>query len=693
VGKTQTAIRYAEEHRAEYRAVLWTGADSREALVSGFAAIAELLELPESKSRDQALAVDAVKRWLKAKSGWLLIFDNADDLRLAAEFMPRDRKGHVLLTTQAHATGTLAQRLEVCQMDEKEGALLLLRRAGILEKGAKLSDAEESDRELAQKIAGKLGGLPLALDQAGAYLEETGSGLGDYLALYQQRSAELLREQRGLGSEHPSVDATFWLSFEKVEKTNPAAGALLRLCAFLEPDAIPEEIFSQGASELGPILGQAAAAPFLLDRAIEATSTYSLLRRDAKSRTVSVHRLIQAVIKNRMDSGEQREWAERTVRAVNRAFPYVELSRWAYCERILPHAMACREIIDQWQLENPEAGRLLNQLGFYLSERSRFQNVEQILQRALEIREKLGVPERLQTLNNLAGFYRAHRRYDRAAQLYQSALTMLGEPEPAPQQARNGDEAEVPPQAAPLSPRAIYPRWQEPWDSKLGSEHPDLAWLLNNLAEVYREQGKYAEAEPLYRRALEIREQTHEGGHASVASILSNLGQLYTSQGRYSDAERLHRRALEIRQNSLNAEAPNVALSLFDLAELYRVQAKYGDAEPLFAHARKIFEAAVGPDHTDLAATLNNLALLYADQERYSEAEALYEQSQAILEKSLGPRDPDVATVIENRAALLVRTHRERQAEEFKMRAQRIRSQHRDGAAGRNPTVSADSPP
>jgi hypothetical protein len=156
--------------------------------------------------------------------------------------------------------------------------------------------------------------LPLALDQAGAYIEETGGGLLKYLNLYQTHATELLRRRGTLASDHPDpVAATWALSFEKIEQANPAAAELLRFCAFLRRDQIPEEVFSKGAPELGPVLERVGADAFVLDGAIVELLKYSLVRRDPNASTLEIHRLVQAVLKGGMDEATQRLWAERAV--------------------------------------------------------------------------------------------------------------------------------------------------------------------------------------------------------------------------------------------------------------------------------------------------------------------------------------------------------------------------------------------
>ena len=179
------------------------------------------------------MIIEAVKRWLALHGRWLLIFDNVDDIKLVSPFLPARSHGHVLLTTQAQALSRIARKVAVDVMTPEEGALFLLRRANIIEPDAQLDSVDETDRAQAIAIAELLGSLPLALDQAGAYIEETASSLSDYITLYNTERAQLLRERGGFALDHPESVVTTWqLSFEKISATNPAAGDLLRFFAY-----------------------------------------------------------------------------------------------------------------------------------------------------------------------------------------------------------------------------------------------------------------------------------------------------------------------------------------------------------------------------------------------------------------------------------------------------------------------------
>lgn len=608
VGKSHTAAHYAYLHRDEYKAVLWSGADSEKTLVSSFAALAKLLDLPQKDAQDQNLAVAAVRQWLKDNGDWLLILDNVEDLKVAADFIPPQAKGHVIFTTQAQSAGAVAQPIEIGQMESSEAALLILRRTRRIDK------ATLQERSKAEEIASALDNLPLALDQAGAYVEESGCSLTDYLTFYRKQPLELLKARGWTAQDHRDpVALTVALSFDKVERADPAAAELLCLCAFLHPDAIPEDIFAKGASELGPVFQPVAADPFRLNEAIRQILRYSLLRRDSDHKTVSIHRLVQTVLSKGMPKDNQRVWAERAVRAVNLAFPAVAFENWAQCEQLLPHALACARLIVQENFSFLQAAHLLTKAGAYLHQRTNYQEAEPLLLRSLAIREMELGPEHLDvaaSLNGLVLLYNEQGRYG---------------------------------EAEPLCVRALAIR-----EKSLGPEHPDVAQSLQNLASLHNWQGRYSEAEPLHQRSLAIREKTLGMEHLDVAGGLTELALLYYWQGRYNEAEQINRRALAIREKALGPEHPDVAGSVQNLALMYDLQGRYAEAEPLYRRSLATWEKAFGFDHPETATALNNLAMFCDQQGKYGEAEPLFLRALAMYESVLGPDHPHVARCLNN---------------------------------------------
>ena len=682
IGKTQTAFEYAYRYHADYQAVLWVKADTYETLGSDFVNIARLLQLPEQNEQDQRHTVDAVKHWLEVHTAWLLIFDNVEDLAMVNDFIPPASKGHILLTTRTQAVGTIAQRIDLEKMEAEEATLFLLRRTKMLERTARLEDASAADSIEARDIVRAMDGLPLALDQAGAYIEETACSLYDYFDHYRRQRSTLLDLRGYYASEHPESVATTWLlSFEKVEQSNAAAAELLRLCAFLHPDGILEEIITDGSPELGALLQPVAADRFKLDTAIAALRKFSLVRRNSNTKTLTIHRLVQAILKDSLDEGIQRLWAERAVRAVNRTFPDGDqVATWQHCQRCLPQVYTCVALIEQWHMLLPEAARLLDQAGLYLLEHAQYNQARYLLSKALEIREGgLGSvhPDVAESLNNLAGLYLYQGMYAQAEPLLSRALAIR-------EQVHGTEHNEV---AVCLNNLALLYNQQgryalaEPlfqralaiWEQKEGLQHPDVARTLNNLALLYQVQHKFEKAELLYQQSLAIWEHTRGPEHPDVAVSLNNLAIVYQHLGKYALAEPLFHRVLAIREKTLGPEHPGVANSLTYLGRLYQSQWKYAEAELLFKHALNIRKRALGPEHPDVAHSLNNLAKLYSTCGKYDQAEPLFQSALTTLEQALGMEHPNIMEVLKPFAVLLSAMQRKDEAVQLVVRTKAIR--------------------
>jgi hypothetical protein len=236
-------------------------------------------------------------------------------------------------------------------MEQEEGILFLLRRAKMLEPEAtyevvrQVAESKPSEYTVASELVTVLGGLPLALDQSGAYLEATQCGLATYLELFRTQRAALL-QQRGEGAcSHPaSVSTTFTLAIMATVQRHPAVQELLQVCALLHPDAIPEDLFRQGATHLGATLEAICRDALEWNLVVSAACTYSLLSRRPEQQVLSMHRLLQAVLLDAMTEAERRQWIKRVIGALNAAFPEIlpvaERATWRQEKRLLPHAQA-----------------------------------------------------------------------------------------------------------------------------------------------------------------------------------------------------------------------------------------------------------------------------------------------------------------------------------------------------------------
>jgi tetratricopeptide (TPR) repeat protein len=650
IGKSQLALEYAYQYCASYDLIWWLHAESPATLIADYIALAEELNLPESKESEQEKTIKSVRKWLDQHPGWLLIFDNAKDAKSILQYYAESHGGHVLITSRNQNWGAFGESLPVNVWQRSESINFLQRRT------------LQTDPATAADLADALGNLPLALEQAASFIGERKKSYAEYLELFKSRRKDLWdREQPPPG--YPDTVVTTWsLAFDEIQQTR-FAKELLFLCSIVASDDIPKSLLEKALSHYDETEHVIDVDCFDFDDAIAALRAYSLITPDLDK--LSIHRLVQTVVKDRMNPVELSCSQHAMLRALSEQFPekaYRNPFCWSECARLLSHAQF---VLDYTSHDHDLYGqallRLLNNIGEYHAGRGIFAEAEPLFRRSLEIREKQLGLEHLdvaESLNNLAVLLDSKGKYAEAEPLYRRSIE-IREKQSGPEHLdvayslnnlavllmAIGKYAEAEP---------LYRRSLEIREKQLGPEHTDVADSLIGRAALLMAIGKYAEAEPLYRRSLEIREKQLGLDHPDVAHGLSNLAVLLVSKGNSTEAEPLYRRSLDIVEKQLGPDHPDVANSLNNLAVLLRSKGKYTEAEPLSRRSLEIREKQLGPDHPDVANSLNNLGVLLESKGKYAEAEPLFRRSLEIREKQLGLDHPDVANSLNNLAGLLM---------------------------------------
>jgi hypothetical protein len=274
--------------------------------------------------------VAELRGWLERQQRWLLVLDNVDDPQHVVDLLPRSTTGQVVITSR---TGVgwerLASVLRVDVLAPADAAGLLLTRTEETGPGAEAAAAS---------LTGTLGGLPLALEQAGAYVASTGTiTLASYAALFATRALELLSREQPLGYQH-TVATTWSLALQRLRETLPGAVDLLVLASFLGPDDLPLPLLAGQSQELPEPLASTADDPLALADAVTALRRYSLIRVVADG--LYVHRLVQAVVRADLDVEDAQTWAATAVRLLRAGFPASEeTANWPEYERLLQHVL------------------------------------------------------------------------------------------------------------------------------------------------------------------------------------------------------------------------------------------------------------------------------------------------------------------------------------------------------------------
>ncbi len=614
IGKTRLAIEFGwwVWENKKCVDVFFVSAETPEKLRASLASLADekMLGLTGQKEDEQ---FDSVNKWLMGNSRWLMILDNADteDAACAVEdILPSLASGSVIITSRYSRWSGAVRSQQLGLLEPQQAKQFLLERT------AAHRVETDSDEEMAERLAKELGYLPLALEQAAAYIAGNQYSLAEYVEEWENERQKVLEWYDPRTMKYPvSVAATWQRTFDELK---PSARTLLRLSAFLSPEMIPDAMFRKGieiankAAELQCKEMNVTKAGFELKEALSELAAYSMITRQQKGFTV--HRIVQEVIRPRIPEADQQSWLELALKIVDNFAPTKssDVRTWLIWDDLRPHAELIAQTADHAKITEPTS-RLMSVLDCYLSAKGIYNKAEYWSRRALEINESTFGPNHPNVafgLNNLALLLRATNRLDQAEPLMRRALKID--------------------------------------DATFGPNHPNVAIMLNNLAQLLKDTNRLDKAEPLMRRALKIDESSFGPDHPDVARDLNNLAQLFGATNRLDQAEPLMRRALKIDESSFGPDHPKVAIRLNNLAQLLKATNRLDQAEPLMRRALKIDESSFGPDHPDVAIDLSNLAGLLADTNRLDQAEPLMRRALKIFEDSLGRDHPNTQTVRNN---------------------------------------------
>ena len=414
IGKTQTAIAVARRLAEQYDYILWLSAEDIRFAGTGLRLLVDALNLPGVNPEQGDTYLQALRIWLRSddSKNWLLVVDNADEPESLREFFDslHTPRGKVLLTTRAHASRLACLNLhpeavvEAQRMTEAEAVEFLFERTG--------KPRNPQTEQRARAIAKRLGYLPLAMEQAGAYLTQTQAPLQDYLQLYDQKRREWDQRYKPQMGNYPATVGTTWLiNIEQVQRKSPPSVALLQLLAFFDSERIPLWLVQVIAYQMKPrgclalvgLLERIGLNESAMSEALAQLISYSLVGYDGYIEregeqvpySCAVHRLVQEVVRDNLGA-EQAQWVGQLLHAYSEIAPDPEMpAEWERWREMLPHLFATLErataLKVKPRLQAYLQAYLLNQAGLFLHYQGRYGEAEPLYQQALAImRERLG---------------------------------------------------------------------------------------------------------------------------------------------------------------------------------------------------------------------------------------------------------------------------------------------------------------
>ncbi|GAA3345514.1 hypothetical protein GCM10020358_52910 [Amorphoplanes nipponensis] len=600
VGKTQLALEYAHRFAANYDVVWWIPAEQSHMVRSSMAELGRALRLEGGESLDEAVRIvlDALRQG-RPYQRWLIVFDNVDRPEEIREFIPQGA-GHVLLTSRNQAWNTEAQAVQLGVFTRAESVALLTRRV------PQLSTAD------AEQVADKLGDLPLAIEQAGAWLTTTLMPVAQYLELLDTQLMRMLDENPPLGYEKTTA-ATWLLSLERLRQTKPAAAKLLEICAFFAPEPISTKLiyssrFTQVLLDYDPALRD----PILQGQLLREIGRYALATVDNVHQGIQIHRLVQAVIRNSLDTDEQHansKNVQEILASFERGSPEVPES-WETYALLWPHLRASGAL----ESANPAVRQLVADMARFLERRSDYSSSRELAENALEIwRARFGEDTTTQLLTfHLGNALRWQAHYAEAYRLDRNALAHLTATE--------------------------------------GPDHPYSVIVAGSVAADLRALGRYREALEMSRSAAELALTVFGETNDLKLRADTNLAVSLRLIGDFAQAAEIDEQVVEDRRRHFGMSAPQTLQAVDNFAHDLRAIGRFEQSRALLEPTLTRYREVMGSSAALTLRTAKSLAATLRKTGEFKAAHALTNDTLRRYRESVGLDHPEALSCLMNRA-------------------------------------------
>ena len=670
IGKTQICLRFVEEMSGRFSYVFWVDASSVERIIMS---LRGMFSFPAAQASCVDDSVESILQWMSGiQEEWLIVFDNAEPPVHVDRFIPPGNRGNILITSRNRSMGRVVSfenKIEINEMEEADAITLLLKASSL--------DASAEHIEVARNIVTELGCMPLAVDQAGAYIEAGRCSIDKYLQQFSLRRQTLMSDAtfRGASNYDRTVYGTWDLSFNEIKKraggqssagdaqAAHAAILILQICAFYHHSNISKDIFRSAAEESrehvvdSELVGKLPLAissldctllaldnnghwdEFIFGQGIAVLLSFSLMKIDKSSKMLSIHPLVHCWSREQMSKSDQQSMYEMGGIILCCAISQ-RLSSYDYGLRrlIFPHIKANELHGSQMGLTNKYYDDKWTNFLFVIREIGDWKHAEQLLLQALEKRKNaLGKEHRhtLLTMSTIARIYANQGRWNEAEQLDVQVLDIK--------------------------------------QKLFGVEHPDTVKGMASLARTYADKGNLKEAEQLRLQVLEMRKKLFGTEHPDTLRSMANLARTYADKGNLKEAEKLEIQVLDSRKEVLGAEHPCTLLSMGNLAGTYSSQGKLKEAEKLEVQVLDMRKKLLGAEHPDTLKSMTNLACTYSRQGKWNEAERIETQVLVMRKKLLGAEHPDTLLSMGNLAGTFLSWGNLKEAEKLEIQVLEMR--------------------
>lgn len=604
MGKTQLALEYSYSHATHYAGVWWFRAENQAGMAHDLMKLGDELGVLDEKSEPQDVkkVLAIINEHLELQNEpWLFVYDNATEPNAVKPLLLDKGRHHVIITSRYTGDwGGVGASLQIAEWSPLEAVEFLLKRT------------DRNDVEAAKRLAVALGHLPLALEQAVAFINNAGKDFGDYLALFETKCSDLLH-RRSETADYPASVATTWsLTFDIIEKSSQVGTALLKLFCFFSPDVIPEHVMIEGDALLPEPLAHAVIDGLELDDAVVKLRRFSLIQ--VVDDGWSIHRLVQSVTRDRLGD-KASQWAALATALIRNSFerhgpnPGATHANEKYLGTrkrgaMLSHAIMAGRLAEKYNCGLEHTIFLYRETADYYQ--FALQDNEAALyfaERSLALSELVYGPEHAEAATvcrTISMILCAQQDFTRALEYARHAL-IIDEKIHGPAHrdvaqdhfiigqnyGRQGNRTKA----------LEHLRCVADIEKTIsGPEHPQVAGILKQIAMILRgPRGDFEKALEYFQRALEIDTKFYGRESAVVADDMSTIGQTLS----IDDPEKALKYklgALEIAEKVFGPEHIKVARFQFDISEHLHMNRDHDAALNYAQQALEISKKVIGPE-------------------------------------------------------------------------------------------------
>ncbi|WP_194757867.1 tetratricopeptide repeat protein [Priestia megaterium] len=643
VGKTQLATEFAYLYREEYDVIFWVRAESPATIINDYQNFAKRMGLTYSVDQDHNELIHTIQRWFQVNKNWLLILDNCNEINEIQGYLPNTQKDKIIITSRNPDWDYIAKVFEINVLEREESKALLCRSTIHL------------DNESIGELCELLGDLPLAVEQAGAYIKENRISVKAYIERFKKYRVELLK--RGQPFNYKNTVASTWeLAVISIKERFPHILEFLHLFAFLGPDKIPMDKIKKGKSVFPQELSKILSHDLYYDEMVGAFRKYSLLN-VIDSNTFSVHRLVQTIIMESLSQEVKEKWINIALDLMEAVYVFEQFrpETWEEANALLPHAIRLVDHATKYEISLKKSVDLLDKIGDHYYFQSLFSQAKEYYNKAFIIKQKIfneDSEEVIESLIKLGHILYRNGEYSNSEEYLKKAVTTVESLHLKKLDYRAYyyyailmEHLDRLPQANKYFKKALM------LIGKTEENEIEYASVLNAYAELLYKQGVFGKALKNYEEALEISIRRYGDRNQFTTTIYSNIGLFYfRAKADLKNAKKYLNLALHINQEMFGPKHPEVARDKSNLGLVFIGEGNVTPAIQYFEEALKVDKEIFGEVHSKVAVRLNNIGLGLANDKNGDINKALdyYKQALEINQKLYKPPHQQIAVQYNN---------------------------------------------